>query len=61
MPTSQDEVIKIKRIIDEYLSYEDAKAISMRLHHEVGQSSSNDSLKVSLLMLKKLYEGENDE
>tara|TARA_R110000824_G_scaffold128568_5_gene289610 strand:- start:12125 stop:12310 length:186 start_codon:yes stop_codon:yes gene_type:complete len=61
MPTSQDEVIKIKEIIDEYLSYDDAKAIAIRLHYEVGQTSGNDSLKISLSMLKKLYEGENNE
>ena len=61
MPTSQDEVIRIKEIIDEYLSYDDAKAVAIRLHYEVGQPSSNDSLKISLSMLKKLYEGEKNE
>jgi len=61
VPTSQDEVIKIKEIIDEYLSRWDAREIAIRLHYEVGQISGNDSLKTSLSMLKKLYGEENNE
>jgi|TARA_Y100000310_G_scaffold302687_1_gene340329 hypothetical protein len=61
MPTSQYEAIKIKQIIDEYLTKDDAAAITARLCDEVGKNTDNDSLKVSLFMLKKLYEGEQSE
>tara|TARA_R100000963_G_scaffold32379_1_gene24006 strand:- start:1251 stop:1427 length:177 start_codon:yes stop_codon:yes gene_type:complete len=56
MPTSNDEARKIVSIMSEYLSDSDAQSITRRLDEEVGQASDNDSLKVSLQMLRALYE-----
>ena len=56
MPTSNEEARRMVRIMDDFLSPEDAKAITRRLVEEVGQKSDNDSLKVSLGMLRALYE-----
>lgn len=56
MPTSNDEAKKIVSIMNEYLSDSDAQSITRRLDEEVGQTSDNDSLKVSLQMLRALYE-----
>jgi hypothetical protein len=56
MPTSNEEARNIVRIMNDFLSPEDAKAITQRLDQEVGQKSDNDSLKVSLGMLRSLYE-----
>ena len=56
MPTSNDEAKKIVSIMNEYLSDSDAQSITRRLDEEVGQASDNDSLKVSLKMLRALYE-----
>mgnify|MGYP003140057130 CR=1 FL=1 len=56
MPTSKKEAEKIYEIINDFLTQEDAKKITQRLDNEVGQQTSNDSLKVSLAMLRRLYE-----
>ena len=56
MPTSNDEAKKIGSIMNEYLSDSDAQSITRRLDEEGGQASDNDSLKVSLQMLRALYE-----
>ena len=56
MPTSVSEAKRIQGIIDDFLTLEQAKEITKRLHEEVGENTDNDSLKVSLAMLKKLYE-----
>ena len=56
MPTSNDDARKIVSIMNEYLSDSDAQSITRRLDEEVGQASDNDSLKVSLQMLRALYE-----
>ena len=56
MPTSNDEAKKIVSIMNEYLSDSDAQSITRRLDEEVGQASDTDSLKVSLQMLRALYE-----
>ena len=56
MPTSNDEARKIVSLMSEYLSDSDAQSITRRLDEEVGQTSDNDSLKVSLQMLRALYE-----
>ena len=56
MPTSNDEAKKIVSIMNEYLSDSDAQSITRRLDEEVGQASDNDSLQVSLQMLRALYE-----
>ena len=58
MPTSNEEAGNIVRIMNDFLSPEDAKTITRRLDQEVGQKSDNDSLKVSLGMLRALYEDE---
>ena len=57
MPTSDREARRIKEIIDDFLTPEQAKEVTKRLDKEVGQSTDNDSLKVSLSMLSKLYGG----
>jgi len=56
MPTSNDEAKNIVSIMNEYLTTEDAQSITRRLDEEVGQKSDNDSLKISLQMLRALYE-----
>ena len=55
MPTSASEAHKIASIINEYIGPKVAKELTSRLDEEVGRESSNDSLKVSLQMLKALY------
>ena len=56
MPTSNEEAQQIVQIMNDYLTVEDAKAITERLDREVGTKTDNDSLKVSLGMLKTLYQ-----
>ena len=56
MPTSNKEAQQIVQIMNDYLTVEDAKAITERLDREVGTKTDNDSLKVSLGMLKTLYQ-----
>ena len=55
MPTSQQEAFSIVEILDEYLDEEQARELPARLEQEIGQKTDNDSLKVSLEMLKALY------
>ena len=56
MPTSQQEAFNIVEILDEYLDENQARELTARLEQEIGQRTENDSLKVSLEMLKALYE-----
>ena len=56
MPTSDNEARKIKEIIDDFLTSNEAREITQRLDKEVGQNTDNQSLKDSLIMLRKLYE-----
>ena len=56
MPTSDNEARKIQEIINDFLTPEQAKEITKRLDEEVAQNTDNDSLKVSLSMLRRLYE-----
>ncbi len=56
MPTSINEAKKIQEIINDFLTEEQAKSITDRLFEEVGKHTGNDSLRVSLEMLKSLYE-----
>ena len=56
MPTSQQEAFNIVEILDEYLDEDQARELTARLEQEIGQRTDNDSLKVSLEMLKALYE-----
>tara|TARA_B100000029_G_scaffold216030_1_gene213869 strand:- start:20 stop:508 length:489 start_codon:yes stop_codon:yes gene_type:complete len=55
MPTSQQEAFSIVEILDEYLDEDQARELTARLEQEIGQKTDNDSLKVSLEMLKALY------
>ena len=55
MPTSVEEANSIMEIMDDFLDADDARELTARLEHEVGQGTDNDSLKVSLEMLKELY------
>jgi|19_taG_2_1085344.scaffolds.fasta_scaffold00430_19 hypothetical protein len=55
MPTSETEAQKIVEIMAKYLSCENAKAITEELEREVAQHTDNDSLRISLEMLKALY------
>ena len=56
MPTSQQEANTISEIVSEYLDESDAKELMARLDSEIGQHTDNDSLKVSLHMMKTLYD-----
>ena len=58
MPTSKREAAKIKQIMDECLDFDKSKEITSRLYEEVGKDTDNDSLKTSLFMLKRLFEGD---
>ena len=55
MPTSVEEANSIMEIMDDFLDADNARELTARLEHEVGQGTDNDSLKVSLEMLKELY------
>ena len=55
MPTSIEEANSIMEIMDDFLDADDARELTARLEHEVGQTTDNDSLKTSLEMLKELY------
>ena len=55
MPTSTEEAHSIVEILDEYLDETQARELTARLEQEIGQKTDNDSLKVSLEMLKALY------
>jgi len=55
MPTTMTEAQAIRRIFDEYIDEETARKITERLDDEVGSRTDNDSLKVSLQMLRALY------
>ena len=55
MPTSEQEAFSIVEILDEYLDEGQARELTARLEQEIGQKTDNDSLKVSLTMLKALY------
>ena len=56
MPTSRVEADKIYSIINEYLGPKISTELTRRLDEEVGQKSENESLRISLSMLRNLYE-----
>ncbi len=56
MPTSREEADKIYSIINEYLGPKISTELTRRLDEEVGQKSENESLRISLSMLRNLYE-----
>ena len=55
MPTSVQEANSIVEIMDDFLDADDARELTARLEQEIGQHTDNDSLKVSLEMLRELY------
>ncbi len=55
MPTTFEEAREITSIINEYLTPEQAKEITNKLNQQVGQTTSNNSLRVTLDMLETLY------
>ena len=55
MPTSDSEAKKIQEIINDFLTKDQAKEITRRLDEEVASNTDNDSLRVSLKMLRSLY------
>jgi hypothetical protein len=56
MPTTHEEAQKIIQIIDDYLPTSMAKSLTKRLDEEVGKQTENQSLKISLSMLREYYE-----
>ena len=52
MPTSVQEANSIVEIMDDFLDADDARELTARLEQEIGQHTDNDSLKVSLEMLR---------
>ena len=56
MPTSKSEARKIQEIVNDFLTTDEARELTTRLDEEVGKKTDNDSLKVSLSMLRRLYE-----
>lgn len=56
MPTNNHEARQIFGIINEFIDVETAKKITTRLYDQVGKYTENESLAVSLKMLKNLYE-----
>lgn len=59
MPTSQEEAHKIYEIINEFLTFPQAREVTQRLDEEVGALTDNNSLKTSLHMLRNLYDKES--
>lgn len=56
MPTSNSEAENIVKISQEYIPLDKMKELFIRLDEEVGSISTNDSLKVSLKMMRSLVE-----
>ena len=56
MPTSREEADKIYSIVNEYLEPDMSRELTKRLDEEVGKESNNESLRISLAMLRALYE-----
>jgi len=54
MPTTTSEATQIVQICQEYITTEKLKEMATRLDEEVGQHTDNDSLKVTLNMLRQL-------
>jgi len=55
MPTSNDEARQIVGIINDFIESAVAQTLTQRLHDEVGQHTDNESLAISLEMLRDLY------
>ena len=54
MPTNDSEARQIFSIINEFIDVPTAKKITTRLYEQVGQHTDNESLAISLKMLKAL-------
>lgn len=55
MPTTTEEVVAMKDIINNYIPEEHREPLFRELYDRVGHQSDNLSVKLSLLMLNKLY------
>lgn len=55
MPTNKSEAKKIYDIVNDYIGLRAARELTKRLVSEVGEETTNNSLKQSLLMLYDLY------
>jgi len=56
MPTTTDEAKKITEIICNYMEIEDALACATDLDEQVGAKTENESLQITLHMLRELLE-----
>ena len=56
MPTNNEEARRIVEIINTFVTFDTARNITATLYEEVGQHTENESLAISLKMLKELYE-----
>jgi len=55
MPTNINEALHISQIINEYIGPKVASELTGRLYEEVGKTTDNESLRISLQMLRDLY------
>jgi len=56
MPTTNSEANQIIKISQEYIQLDKLRELFIRLDKEVGQNSTNDSLKTSLTMMRMLVD-----
>tara|TARA_Y100000310_G_C20626380_1_gene786133 strand:+ start:1154 stop:1360 length:207 start_codon:yes stop_codon:yes gene_type:complete len=55
MPTNNEEAASIVSVIDSHVDHEIAKQIVNELEEKVARVTDNDSLRITLEMLKALY------
>ena len=55
MPITNKEARNIKDIVNSYLSEDEAKCMFEELVEEIADTTDNDSVKQSILMLNSLY------
>lgn len=58
MPITNKEASTIRKIVDSYINKNEAKQMFDELVEEVADTTDNDSVKQSILMLSSLYERE---
>lgn len=58
MPTTVDEATRITQLVLEYLSADKAAELSRRLDEEIGKQTDNESLQITLQMLRQLLNNE---
>ncbi len=58
LPTTAQEVSRIKEIVDRHVHSEHREALFEQLNEHVGKPSNNLSVKVSMAMMHKLYESD---